>query len=211
MWANTTTSRGIVTNELGFTSVCFGRLIHTGDNDDDEPYIQASQAQMVYYVDDEFDKNWCIPVHIKPRDGVHGLNLERSVNQICDQHISKITEAKNERGFEESVPIPNTVTVYVQKCRLLNLLGKQPMNAPRDFTRLLSRFSRSTPRLAVSIKKETKHHTQQSTWGHIVNHPPATQSAAPQVQSSPSLSAPQVQSTCAPTPIPSSNDFFFSS
>nr|KYP59372.1 hypothetical protein KK1_014806 [Cajanus cajan] len=68
MWANTTISRGIVTDDLGFTSVNFARLIHTGDNDDDEPYIQATEAQMVYYVEDESDKNWSIPVHLKPRD-----------------------------------------------------------------------------------------------------------------------------------------------
>ncbi|WVZ05464.1 hypothetical protein V8G54_018810, partial [Vigna mungo] len=43
MWTNTTTFRGTVTDELRFTSVCFGRLIHTGDNNDnDEPCIQAS-------------------------------------------------------------------------------------------------------------------------------------------------------------------------
>ncbi|XP_068486941.1 uncharacterized protein [Phaseolus vulgaris] len=68
MWTNTTTSRGIMSDEYGFTLLNFSRLIHTGDNDDDEPYIQASEAQMVYYVENEFDKNWCIPVHLKPRD-----------------------------------------------------------------------------------------------------------------------------------------------
>lgn len=47
-------------DELGFISVCFGSLIHTDDNDDDKPYIQASEAQMVYYVHDEFGKSWCI-------------------------------------------------------------------------------------------------------------------------------------------------------
>ena len=57
MWANTTTSRGIMSDEYGFTLVSFARLIHTGDNDDDEPYIKALEAQMVYYVDDELDKN----------------------------------------------------------------------------------------------------------------------------------------------------------
>ncbi|BAU02121.1 hypothetical protein VIGAN_11155100, partial [Vigna angularis var. angularis] len=69
-------------------------------------------------------------------------------------------------------------------------------------------------------KKERKHHTQQSashTWGHTTNHPPA-----PQVQSSPSLSAPQrrtyklklpstSQSTCTPTHIESPNAFAFQS
>jgi len=68
MWTNTTTSRGIMSDEYGFTLLNFSRLIHTGDNDDYEPYIQASKSQMVYYVEDEFDKNWCIPIHLKPSD-----------------------------------------------------------------------------------------------------------------------------------------------
>ncbi|KOM25553.1 hypothetical protein LR48_Vigan118s000300 [Vigna angularis] len=39
---------------------------------------------------------------------------------------------------------------------------------------------------------ETQHHTQaHNTWGHIVNHPAAPQSATPKVQSSPSPSTPQ--------------------
>ena len=68
MWANTTTSRGIITDDLGFRLVNFRRLIHIGDNDDDEPYIQTAEAQMVYYVVDELDKNWSIPVHLMPQD-----------------------------------------------------------------------------------------------------------------------------------------------
>jgi len=56
-WINTTTSRGIMSDENRFTLVSFARLIHIGHNDDDEPYIKALEAQMVYYVDDELDKN----------------------------------------------------------------------------------------------------------------------------------------------------------
>ena len=52
----------------GATYEHFTRLIHIGDNDDDEPYIQAVEAQIVYYVMDELDKNWSILVHLKPRD-----------------------------------------------------------------------------------------------------------------------------------------------
>nr|XP_007162033.1 hypothetical protein PHAVU_001G118000g [Phaseolus vulgaris]ESW34027.1 hypothetical protein PHAVU_001G118000g [Phaseolus vulgaris] len=52
MWTNT--SKGIMSDEYGFTLLNFSHLIHT--------------AQMVYYVEDEFDKNWCIPVHLNPRD-----------------------------------------------------------------------------------------------------------------------------------------------
>nr|XP_027186794.1 uncharacterized protein LOC113784735 [Cicer arietinum] len=43
-------------------------LIHTGEHEDDEPYIKASEAQMVYYVDDEKEQGWSIPIHLKPRD-----------------------------------------------------------------------------------------------------------------------------------------------
>ena len=67
-WANTTNPRGMKKDKLGFTSINFGRLIHTGEQEDDEPYIKASEAQMVYYVEDEKEKGWSIPIHVKPRD-----------------------------------------------------------------------------------------------------------------------------------------------
>lgn len=67
-WANTTNPRGMKTDKLGFTSINFARLIHTGEHEDDEPYVKASEAQMVYYVEDEKEEGWSIPVHLKPRD-----------------------------------------------------------------------------------------------------------------------------------------------
>jgi hypothetical protein len=67
-WANTTNPRGIKTDKLGFSSINFARLISTGENEDDEPFIKASEAQMVFYVDDEKEHGWSIPVHLKPRD-----------------------------------------------------------------------------------------------------------------------------------------------
>ncbi|KAL4306196.1 hypothetical protein AHAS_Ahas16G0154100 [Arachis hypogaea] len=68
IWADTITTRGIKQDHLGLTSVNFSRSIHTGDQKDDEPYILASEAPLVYYVDDEVDKEWSIVVHVKPRD-----------------------------------------------------------------------------------------------------------------------------------------------
>lgn len=67
-WANTTNPRGMKMDKLGFTSINFARLIHGGEHEDDEPYIRASEAQMVYYVEDENEQDWRIPVHLKPRD-----------------------------------------------------------------------------------------------------------------------------------------------
>ncbi|KAL4320870.1 hypothetical protein AHAS_Ahas14G0053700 [Arachis hypogaea] len=68
IWADTTTTRGIKKDHLGLTSVNFSRSIHNGDREDDEPYILASEAHLVYYVDDEVDKGWSVVVHVKPRD-----------------------------------------------------------------------------------------------------------------------------------------------
>ncbi|XP_016185884.1 uncharacterized protein LOC107627561 [Arachis ipaensis] len=68
IWVDTTTTRGIKQDHLSLTSVNFSRSIHTGDREDDEPYILASEAHFVYYVDNEVDKEWSVVVHVKPRD-----------------------------------------------------------------------------------------------------------------------------------------------
>jgi len=85
-----------MSDEYGFTLLSFLRLIHTSDNDDDEPYIKASEAQMVYYVEDELDKNWCVSVHLKPRD------LYNMVEDDVDNfHESELFEQQN---FETLFP-----------------------------------------------------------------------------------------------------------
>ena len=41
----------------GFTFINFSRLIHMGDCEKHDPYIEASQTKMVYYVNDEINKD----------------------------------------------------------------------------------------------------------------------------------------------------------
>ncbi|KAF3641743.1 hypothetical protein FXO37_22823 [Capsicum annuum] len=67
-WVDTTRNRGFKIDAWKFNCVNFSKLIHTGDCVDDDPYIEASQVNMVYYVDDENDKEWSMAVHLKPRD-----------------------------------------------------------------------------------------------------------------------------------------------
>ncbi|KAK6782459.1 hypothetical protein RDI58_020255 [Solanum bulbocastanum] len=66
--ADTTRNRGYKIDAWKFNCVNFSKLIHTGDREDHDPYIEASQANMVYYVDDETDKEYSVAVHLKPRD-----------------------------------------------------------------------------------------------------------------------------------------------
>ncbi|KAH0669882.1 hypothetical protein KY285_024019 [Solanum tuberosum] len=67
-WADTTRDRGFKKDTWGFPSVNFSQLIHIGDREEHDPFIEASQAQMVYYVEDELDKGCSTVVHFKPRD-----------------------------------------------------------------------------------------------------------------------------------------------
>ncbi|KAK7260419.1 hypothetical protein RIF29_26445 [Crotalaria pallida] len=106
-WANTTNPRGMRTDKLGFTSINFTRLIHTGEHEDDEPYIKASEAQLVYYVDDEKEKGWSIPVHLKPRD-----LYDMGVN---DEEIMPSNEAYPPQNLEQFFPDDTT---HIQLARV---------------------------------------------------------------------------------------------
>ncbi|XP_016476614.2 uncharacterized protein LOC107798160 [Nicotiana tabacum] len=67
-WADTARDRGYKKDRWNLNCVNFGRLIHTGEREEYEPYMEASQAQMVYYVNDVVNKGWSFAMHLKPRD-----------------------------------------------------------------------------------------------------------------------------------------------
>ncbi|KAK2409707.1 hypothetical protein QL285_045121 [Trifolium repens] len=68
IWVDTKLNKGIKIDHFGITSVNFSHLIHTGLNEVDEPFILATDARMVYYVDDPVDQGWSCVCHMKPRD-----------------------------------------------------------------------------------------------------------------------------------------------
>ncbi|KAM3269222.1 hypothetical protein P3S67_030104 [Capsicum chacoense] len=63
-WADTTHDRWFKKDVWNFNCVNFSKLIHSGDREDHDPYIEASQANLVYYVDDETDKGWSVALHL---------------------------------------------------------------------------------------------------------------------------------------------------
>jgi hypothetical protein len=66
-------------------------VIHTGDREDHDPYIEASQAQMVYYVIDEMSKDWSVVVHLKPRE-LYDMG-DQIDTEICpDQDLSQFSQ-----------------------------------------------------------------------------------------------------------------------
>ena len=87
-WADTTQDRGFKIDVWKFNCVNFSRLIHTGDRKDHDPYIEASQANMVYYVDDETDKEWSVVVHLKPRDLF-------DIGDVDEEEITRMSHTNN--------------------------------------------------------------------------------------------------------------------
>ncbi|KAM3342109.1 hypothetical protein P3S68_027075 [Capsicum galapagoense] len=57
IWLETTLNKKIKIYKFKITSVNFFRLIHTSAKDTDEPFILATDARMVYYVDDPIDED----------------------------------------------------------------------------------------------------------------------------------------------------------
>ena len=66
-WVNVN-SRGLKKDKRGFTLVNFAYQMHEGSYLKDDPFILSSQAQQVFYDEDEKDKGWQHIIRVKPRD-----------------------------------------------------------------------------------------------------------------------------------------------
>ncbi|XP_075076271.1 uncharacterized protein LOC142162942 [Nicotiana tabacum] len=82
-WADTTRERGYKKDRWSFNCINFDRLIHTGEREEHEPYIEVSQTQMVYYVDDVVNKGWSVVVHLKPKD-LYEMGEEVVEDEVCE-------------------------------------------------------------------------------------------------------------------------------
>ena len=67
-WVDFISGKGCKKDEFGFPLVNFSRLIHMGDRLIDEPYVSASQASQVFYVEDVRHKDWVVVVKTKPKE-----------------------------------------------------------------------------------------------------------------------------------------------
>ncbi|XP_074314669.1 uncharacterized protein LOC141649900 [Silene latifolia] len=80
-WIDTTPGRGTKQDEYGFTLVNFSRL-HSGETLTDEPYIFATQAEQVFYIQDQVNEEWSVALKMKPKH----------VNDIGDDGLSEDEE-----------------------------------------------------------------------------------------------------------------------
>lgn len=100
-----TTQRG-KEDDYGFTLVNFSRLLFNGNQLSDEPFILATQAKQVFYVQDPIEKEWQIVVHTKPRDffDMQGDILTDDIEFQVDNDIPKniINEIEEEFSWNRN-------------------------------------------------------------------------------------------------------------
>ena len=75
-WDVINSGRGIKKDEYGFTCLNFERTICT-----DEPFVLASQAKQVFYVQNSNEENWHTVVEIQTQ-GVYDMNQKVSTNDL---------------------------------------------------------------------------------------------------------------------------------
>ncbi|KAI5437988.1 hypothetical protein KIW84_023934 [Lathyrus oleraceus] len=99
-WADTTRDRGYKKDRWNFNCVNFERLIYNGDREEHDPYIEASQAQMTYYVYDLVNIGWSVVVHLKTRDLYEmGDKIEEEVYEnepYEEQHLDHLGNIHDE-------------------------------------------------------------------------------------------------------------------
>ncbi|XP_050290515.1 uncharacterized protein LOC126728774 [Quercus robur] len=90
-WVHDQHRGGYKTGEFGFPMVNFTHFIHGGDKMMDEPYVLASQATQVFYVEDKRHKDWYAVVKTKARD-------------VFDAGVGPQREEDDTYSFSENIP-----------------------------------------------------------------------------------------------------------
>lgn len=92
-WVDVTSRGKGIKDDYGFTLVNFNRLLSTGQNMSDEPFIFASQAEQVFYVEDPVDKGWHVVIKTKPRD-LYEMSDEIHPDDLEAYHESELYDGE---------------------------------------------------------------------------------------------------------------------
>ncbi|KAK5775210.1 hypothetical protein PVK06_043080 [Gossypium arboreum] len=108
-WADVNTAHGIKKDQFGFTMVNFSRLIDTGQQLMDEPYVFSSQVKQVFYLKDPTDEGWYVVLRNTPRD------LFDMGNGSRDDIIERSeTLPFLEQNLDENIPSTSTQHQWVR-------------------------------------------------------------------------------------------------
>ncbi|XP_073219724.1 uncharacterized protein [Cicer arietinum] len=86
-------NKGCRIDNLGMTLVNFNYLQHTRNDVCDDPFILASQAKKIFYVENRTQNDWFVVVHAKVRDVYDlGDELSNDVDQVNEQVLQDIND-----------------------------------------------------------------------------------------------------------------------
>ncbi|KAG8480732.1 hypothetical protein CXB51_025390 [Gossypium anomalum] len=108
-WADVNTARGIKKDHFGFTMVNFSRLIHTGQQLMDEPYVFSFQVKQVFYSKDPTNEVWYVVLRNTPRDLFDMGNGSR--DDIVERSE---TLPFPEQNLDENIPSTSTQYQWVR-------------------------------------------------------------------------------------------------
>ena len=94
---------GIKEDEYKFTLVNFNRLLYPNNREVDEPFILASQAEQVWYVQDPVEHDWHVVVRMiirdlfdmYPRDSFLDMTTIPQVEPFSSQQLSDAIFARD--------------------------------------------------------------------------------------------------------------------
>ena len=102
-------NNGLISEDgFGFTLVNFKRLQYTTENASNEPFILASQAQQVFYVQDPNQEDWNIVLKMKPRDLYDdGILADIQVDGIGQQRLDEVYTSNHEDNIWVRDEVPS--------------------------------------------------------------------------------------------------------
>ena len=115
-------SRGLIEqDDFGFTLVNFNHLLYPRHQKTDEPFILASQAKQVFFVQDLLDKDWHIVIKTKPRDffDVFGQQL------TSESTMNDETEAWTDQCLDDATLTTGDDVSWVRQGVIGSLVDKE--------------------------------------------------------------------------------------
>ncbi|KAK5802333.1 hypothetical protein PVK06_029921 [Gossypium arboreum] len=102
-WADVNTACRIKKDQFGFTMVNFSRLIHTGQQLMDEPYVFSFQVKQVFYSKDPTNEGWYVVLQNTPRDLFDMGKMRR--RRLRDLSIVQNTPNSEEGNSEQQTVV----------------------------------------------------------------------------------------------------------
>ncbi|KAK5843139.1 hypothetical protein PVK06_005581 [Gossypium arboreum] len=144
-WADVNTARGIKENQFGFTMLNFSRLIHTGQQLMDEPYVFSSQVKQVFYSKDPTDEGWYVVLRNTPRELFEMGKMRR--RRVRDLSIVQNTPNSEEKNSEQQTVVGSSNV-------------PETLDEPEEFQSYLGILARNANMLPINY--ESWHHMPDS-------------------------------------------------